>query len=93
MFLVYIISCHNKQVCLHPEIHHNMHNMTQITTAVVALLPNFSGEKNKYLSNAQQTYYKNNFLQQLTHLLTFITCIVRSLVLSYIETVVLFCLL
>jgi hypothetical protein len=39
--------------------------MIQITTAVTPLLPNFSGEKNKYFSNAQQTYYKNNFLHTL----------------------------
>jgi len=50
---------------LHPEIHHNMYNMIQITTAVAPLLPNFSGDKNKYFSNAQQTYYKNNFLHKL----------------------------
>lgn len=42
-----------------------MYNMIQITTAVTPLLPNFSGEKNKYFSNAQQTYYKNNFLHTL----------------------------
>jgi len=50
---------------LHPEIHHNMYNMIQITTAVAPFLPNFSGEKNKYFSNAQQTYYKNTFLHKL----------------------------
>jgi len=42
-----------------------MYNMIQITTAVAPLLPNFSGEKNKYFTNAQQTYYKNNFLHKL----------------------------
>lgn len=52
-------------MCLHPEIHHNMYNMIQITTVVAPLLPNFSGEKNKYFSNSQQTYYKNNFLHKL----------------------------
>lgn len=47
-------------------MHHKMYNMIQITTVVAPLLPNFSGEKkNKYFSNTQQTYYKNNFLHKL----------------------------
>lgn len=88
VFLVYIINCHNnKQTCLHPEIHHNMYNMIQITTSVAPIQVkkiNIFPVHNKHIT---RTTFCTNYS------LSFITCTVRLLVLSHMETAVLFCML